>query len=71
MKAQLKFRMTCNSCKSTVESKLSSLDGVYDVQVDLTNSEAIIYSKNPISSHYQILYLLNITLAMDKFKIMI
>ena len=41
--------MTCNGCKSTVESKLSSLDGVYDVQVDLTNSEAIIYSKNPIS----------------------
>ena len=41
--------MTCNGCKSTVESKLSSLDGVYDVQVDLTKSEAIIYSKNPIS----------------------
>jgi copper chaperone CopZ len=41
--------MTCNGCKSTVESKLSSLDGIYDVKVDLTNSEAIIYSKNPIS----------------------
>ena len=41
--------MTCNGCKSTVEGKLGSLDGVYDVQVDLTKSEAIIYSKNPIS----------------------
>ena len=41
--------MTCNGCKSTVEIKLSLLDGVYDVQVDLTKSEAIIYSKNPIS----------------------
>ena len=50
MKSTIKISgMTCNSCKSTVESKLSSLDGVYDVQVDLTNSEAIIYSKNPIS----------------------
>mgnify|MGYP001235264184 CR=1 FL=1 len=50
MKSTIKISgMTCNSCKSTVESKLSSLDGVYDVQVDLTNSQAIIYSKNPIS----------------------
>ena len=50
MKSTIKISgMTCNGCKSTVESKLSSLDGVYDVQVDLTNSEAIIYSKNPIS----------------------
>ena len=50
MKSTIKISgMTCNSCKSTLESKLSSLDGVYDVQVDLTNSEAIIYSKNPIS----------------------
>ena len=50
MKSTIKISgMTCNGCKSTVESKLSSLDGIYDVQVDLTNSEAIIYSKNPIS----------------------
>ena len=50
MKSTIKISgMTCNGCKSTVESKLSSLDGVYDVQVDLTKSEAIIYSKNPIS----------------------
>ena len=50
MKSTFKISgMTCNGCKSTVESKLSSLDGVYDVQVDLTNNEAIIFSKNPIS----------------------
>tara|TARA_A100001015_G_scaffold110892_1_gene123121 strand:- start:4 stop:708 length:705 start_codon:yes stop_codon:yes gene_type:complete len=50
MKSTIKISgMTCNGCKSTVESKLSSLDGIYDVKVDLTNSEAIIYSKNPIS----------------------
>ena len=50
MKSTIKISgMTCNGCKSTVESKLSSLVGVYDVQVDLTKSEAIIYSKNPIS----------------------
>ena len=41
--------MTCNGCRSTVENKLSSLDGIDNVQVDLTNGEAIIYSKNPIS----------------------
>ena len=50
MKSTIKISgMTCNGCKSTVESKLRLLDGVYDVQVDLTKSEAIIYSKNPIS----------------------
>ena len=50
MKSTFKISgMTCNGCKSTVEGKLGSLDGVYDVQVDLTKSEAIIYSKNPIS----------------------
>ena len=50
MKSTIKISgLTCNGCKSTVESKLSLLDGVYDVQVDLTKSEAIIYSKNPIS----------------------
>ena len=41
--------MTCNGCRSTVENKLSSLDGIDNVQVDLSNGEAIIYSKNPIS----------------------
>ena len=41
--------MTCNGCRSTVENKLSSLDGVDNAQVNLTNGEAIVYSKNPIS----------------------
>ena len=41
--------MTCNGCRSSVENKLSSLDGIDNVQVDLTNGEAIVYSKNPIS----------------------
>ena len=41
--------MTCNGCRSTVENKLGSLDGINNVQVDLTNGEAIVYSKNPIS----------------------
>jgi len=41
--------MTCNGCRSTVENKLSCLDGVDNVQVNLTNGEAIVYSKNPIS----------------------
>ena len=41
--------MTCNGCRSTVENKLSSLDGIDNVQVDLNNGEAIVYSKNPIS----------------------
>ena len=41
--------MTCNGCRSTVENKLSSLDGVDNVQVNLTNGEAIVYSKIPIS----------------------
>ena len=41
--------MTCNGCKSSVEEKLSSLDGVDDVQVDLTKGEAVIQSKKPIS----------------------
>ena len=31
--------MTCNGCKSSVEDKLSSLDGVDDVQVDLTKGK--------------------------------
>ena len=41
--------MTCNGCRSTVENKLSSLDGVDNAQVNLTNGEAIVYSKIPIS----------------------
>ena len=41
--------MTCNGCKSTVEDKLSSLDGVDDVQVDLQKGEAVIQSKESIS----------------------
>ena len=41
--------MTCNGCRSSVENKLSSLDGIDNVQVDLTNGEATVYSKNPIS----------------------
>ena len=50
MKSKFKISgMTCNGCRSTVENKLSSLDGVDNVHVDLTNGEAIIYSKNTIS----------------------
>ena len=41
--------MTCNGCKLSVENKLSSLQGVDSVQVDLTKGEANIYSKSPIS----------------------
>ena len=41
--------MTCNGCRSTVENKLSSLNGINNVQVDLIKGEAIVYSKNPIS----------------------
>ena len=41
--------MTCEGCKLSVEDKLSSLDGVVDVQVDLTRGQAVIYSKNPVS----------------------
>ena len=41
--------MTCNGCKSSVEEKLSSIDGVDDVQVDLNKGEAVIQSKKPIS----------------------
>ena len=40
--------MTCSGCKVTVENKLSSLDKVEDVEVNLENGEAIIYSKYPI-----------------------
>ena len=41
--------MTCEGCKSSVEAKISSLDGVDNVQVDLTKGEAVIHSKNPVS----------------------
>ena len=41
--------MTCNGCKSSVEDKLSSLDGVDKAYVDLTKGEAIVHSKSPIS----------------------
>ena len=43
--------MTCNGCRSTVENKLSSLDGVDNAQVNLTNGEAIVYSKTPLAFH--------------------
>jgi copper chaperone CopZ len=50
MKSIIKISgMTCNGCKSFLEKKLNSLDEVDDVQVDLSKSEAIIYSKNPVS----------------------
>jgi len=41
--------MTCEGCKSSLEGKLGSLDGVDNVQVNLARGEAVIYSKNPIS----------------------
>ena len=41
--------MTCEGCKSSVEVKLGSIDGVDNVQVDLARGEAVIYSKNPVS----------------------
>ena len=41
--------MTCEGCRSSVEDKLSRLDGVDKVQVDLARGQAVIYSKNPVS----------------------
>ena len=41
--------MTCEGCKSSVQGKLGSIDGVDNVHVDLAAGEAVIYSKNPIS----------------------
>ena len=41
--------MTCNGCRLSVEDKLSSLQGVDSVKVNLIQGEAIIYSKSPIS----------------------
>ena len=50
MKSTLKISgMTCEGCKSSVEDKLGSLDGVDNVQVDLARGQAVIYSKNPVS----------------------
>mgnify|MGYP003298540228 FL=1 len=41
--------MTCEGCRSSIEDKLSTLDGVDKVHVDLTRGQAVIYSKNPVS----------------------
>jgi len=41
--------MTCEGCRSSVEDKLGTLDGVDKVQVDLSREQAVIYSKNPVS----------------------
>ena len=41
--------MTCEGCKSSVEDKLGSLDGVDNVKVDQARGQAVIYSKNPVS----------------------
>ena len=41
--------MTCEGCKSSVEDKLGSLNGVDNVKVDLARGQAVIYSKNPVS----------------------
>ena len=41
--------MTCEGCKSSVENKLSSLDGVDNVKVDLARGQAVIYSKSSVS----------------------
>jgi copper chaperone CopZ len=41
--------MTCEGCKTSVEGKLSSINGVDNVQVDLARGQAVICSKNPIS----------------------
>ena len=50
MKSKLQISgMTCEGCKSSVEGKLGSLDGVDNVQVNLARGEAVIYSKNPLS----------------------
>ena len=41
--------MTCEGCRLSVENKLSTLNGVDNVHVDLTRGQAVIYSKNPVS----------------------
>ena len=42
--------MTCNGCKSSIEDKLSSLDGVDGVQVYLNKGEGVIQSKKPCNN---------------------
>ena len=41
--------MTCNGCVSSVKEKLSKLDGVIDVSIDLETKEAIIDATNTIA----------------------
>lgn len=41
--------MTCNSCKSKVESTLNTIDGVINASVDLSQGKAIIEMANPIA----------------------
>ena len=41
--------MTCEGCRLSVEDKLSTLNGVDNVHVDLTRGQAVIYSKNQIN----------------------
>ena len=41
--------MTCEGCRLSVEDKLSTLNGVDNVHVDLTRGQAVIYSKNPVN----------------------
>ena len=44
MKSTLKISgMTCEGCKSAVHGKLSMLDGVDNVQVDLAKGKAVNY----------------------------
>lgn len=50
MKSTLKISgMTCEGCKSAVHAKLSMLDGVDNVQVDLAKGKAVINSKGIVS----------------------
>ena len=41
--------MTCNNCKSKVESALNTIDGVINASVDLSQGKAIIEMTNPIA----------------------
>ena len=41
--------MTCNGCVSSVTEKISKIDGVLSVQVDLENKEAVIDSNHQIN----------------------
>ena len=40
--------MSCNGCKKHVEQILSKVEGVEDVVVDLSKSEATVNTKKPI-----------------------